>query len=211
MDTRDATTDEALFLRFRAGDPTAFLTLYRRYDPRVEARVRGRLSAFGLGRAEATLEICQNIWLDLSKGELRPGGVLRAWLFRVTDLKVADYARSVSRGRDLGRRLSPMGETPPPEAFTEPELPTPKLDVIAEVRAAIDEDEGMSPNLAAVLHLWLDGFARDAPMTHEEIAQTLRITVPNSRARLKRGLQRLREGPAATRLAALWRDHDPED
>lgn len=86
----DASSDEALLARYRAGDPAAFEVLYQRH--------RQGLYRFVLGlcnKAELAEEIYQETWLSLIRSASQPQGraSFRTWLYQIARNRLIDHWR----------------------------------------------------------------------------------------------------------------------
>jgi RNA polymerase sigma-70 factor, ECF subfamily len=91
----DGVTDDALMLRYAAGDAAAFDRLYRRH--------RGAIYRFFLRQmARADAEECyQEVWLKVidARGRFQPRGEFKAWLFTIAHHALTDrYRRQMKHG-----------------------------------------------------------------------------------------------------------------
>ncbi|WP_025128584.1 RNA polymerase sigma factor [Pseudomonas sp. PH1b] len=87
---RDASSDEALLARYRAGEPAAFEVLYQRH--------RQGLYRFVLGlcaKAELAEEVYQETWLSLIRSTSQPQGraSFRTWLYQIARNRLIDHWR----------------------------------------------------------------------------------------------------------------------
>ena len=77
-------TDEALFLRYQAGDEAAFLMLYERYKSSIFAYCARVLMGEGLSRDEAE-DTFQDVFLRLAQyRQTFTGGEFKRWIFTIT-------------------------------------------------------------------------------------------------------------------------------
>ncbi|MFJ3156085.1 RNA polymerase sigma factor [Pseudomonas protegens] len=88
--TSDASSDETLLARYRAGDPAAFEVLYQRH--------RQGLYRFVLslcGKAELADEVYQETWLSLIRSTSQPQGraSFRTWLYQIARNRLIDHWR----------------------------------------------------------------------------------------------------------------------
>ncbi len=112
-------TDASLIRRLRAGDATAFDTLFARHRRPLLAYVFGMLN--DAGRAE---DIVQDCFLELVRRieSVDPGRNVAGWLYRVARNKAIDAVRrrkfetgpaDDERALSAGRTLAALGETDP--------------------------------------------------------------------------------------------------
>jgi RNA polymerase sigma-70 factor (ECF subfamily) len=182
----DAESDEALMLRYQAGDSAAFDALY--------ARHRGGLFRF-INRQCRTREhgeeLFQEVWMNLieARGRYRVEAQFRTWLFTLAHHRLMDYFRRHAR-REL--------------ALFEQDGEGPALSLV--VGSRVDEPQiraEASEQGAAILRV-LDSLPapqREAFLLHEEggldvaaIAATAGIGVEAAKSRLRYALAKLRAG-----------------
>src|SRR5205085_8589540 len=77
-------TDEALFLRYQAGDDAAFVAIYERYKTSIYAYCAQVILSVGLPR-ELVEDTFQDVFLRLTQyRQTFTGGEFKAWIFTVT-------------------------------------------------------------------------------------------------------------------------------
>lgn len=86
----DASSDEALLARYRAGDPAAFELLYQRHRQGLYRFVLGLCS-----KAELAQEVYQDTWLSLIRSASQPQGraSFRTWLYQIARNRLIDHWR----------------------------------------------------------------------------------------------------------------------
>ncbi|MDP9205761.1 MAG: RNA polymerase sigma factor [Gemmatimonadota bacterium] len=153
------------------GDTAAFERIFRSHATRMQS-----LSAkfLGPGMAEdAVQEIFIHAWERL--GQFRGESLFSTWLHR---LAVNVLLRQAERIRRIERRLTHVGLE---EVHARTDQPALRLDIDSALATLGDEVRAV-----VVLHD-LEGYA------HNEIAQTLGISISASKMRLHRGRMELRE------------------
>jgi RNA polymerase sigma-70 factor (ECF subfamily) len=175
-------SDEALFLAWRAGDASAYETLFRRWQTPL-----GRHLARMLDDPEAAEELVVETFLrlDRHRHRWRDGKPLRPWIFTI--------ARNLARNRLRARRLwgwLPLESVreelaPPPEAGDEVRRR------VAAAFAALPSSQREACSLRLLGELRI-----------EEIARVTNVPVGTVKSRLFHGLRRLR---------ALLADLDPKE
>jgi RNA polymerase sigma-70 factor (ECF subfamily) len=96
MLSRSVVSDEHLIQRFKQGDLDAFNSLYERYLPRVQNRVRYVVP-------EPDIEdVTQEVFIAVLKslGSFRGESLFSTWLRTLTNFKVAEYYRRRNRKQD---------------------------------------------------------------------------------------------------------------
>lgn len=157
--------------RAAGGDTQAFERLYLAHAAQVQTLAR-RIVGSDLAE-DGTQEVFVHAWEHL--GKFRGEALFGTWLHRVA---VSVLLRHAEVARRIAARIAP--------AFVD-ELPAPSTD--PEARMDIDSALArLGPGLREVVVLHdLEGYA------HEEIAETLAISVSASKMRLHRGRTLLRE------------------
>lgn len=92
----DGRADESLFRRMRAGDESAFQSLFDRHVPEMSARVRRMLPA-AVQRKVSVSDVVQEARIAAHGRrrdfENRHGNALRAWLLKIAELKARQAVR----------------------------------------------------------------------------------------------------------------------
>jgi RNA polymerase sigma-70 factor (ECF subfamily) len=82
MDDRDASAEELLVRRAKAGDETALISLFDRHAPRLKRRIRSRLSP-AVRRKVSDSDVLQETWMAVARHlddfEYRGQGSFVAW------------------------------------------------------------------------------------------------------------------------------------
>ncbi len=167
--------DEILVLAAQDGDAAALGSLVRRWDGPLR-RYAARLT----GRADAAADAVQETWLAVARGirRLDDPSRFRAWAFRITHHKCADWAAGRRRERSmLEAAAAPSAESEIPAAEAD--------DDVATIRREIDRLPAESRAVLA-LH-YLEGFSV------AEIAEVLSIPTGTVKSRLHHARERLRE------------------
>ena len=180
---REQDNDEALMLRYQAGDAAAFDRLY--------ARHRGGVFRFILrqcktrGHAE---ELFQDVWMNLiqASARYRVEAQFRTWLYTLARNRLIDYHRSATR----------------PDAVlfdNDEDLPEPAASRVEEphVRAEARQQGAEIVRLVEAL----PAAQREAFLLHEEgglsiedIAQATGVSFEAAKSRLRYAVAKLREG-----------------
>ena len=194
----DARTDEELVRRLADGEPEALTPLYVRYAPLVF-----HIAAQSLDAAAAE-DIVQEVFLALWRkaGTYDPGrGPFRPWFLQVAHFRVLNELRSRSRrpqvdpeseGRlvdDLADRSDGPAETAW-EAF--------QREAVQKAVEKLPSSQRQALSLA---------FFED--LTHDQVAETLRLPLGTVKTRIRTGMKRLRFllaplGAAIVLLALLF-------
>jgi len=192
MTVSDETSDEALMLRYQAGDAGAFDELY--------ARHRGGLFRF-IGRQcrmrEHAEELFQEVWMNLiqAREHYRVEAQFRTYLYTLAHNKLMDYFRRHGRVElTLFERTDADGGDGTASAIDR--LPASRVDE-PMVRAASQQQS------AAILRA-IEGLPapqREAFLLHEEgglsieeIAAATGCTFEAAKSRLRYAIAKLREG-----------------
>lgn len=183
--------DEELMAQLAAGRQQALGPLYSRYAPRLFS-----LAAQSLDRATAE-EIVQEVFLQVWRkaATFSPErGTFRAWVFQIAHYRVLNELRRRSRQPQLeedpeGLRLS---------AAPDP-MPGPEELVTAEARRT-EVREALEALPAAQRQAIQMAFVEG--LTHEQVANSLRLPLGTAKTRIRAGLRRLRAGltPAVAAL-----------
>jgi RNA polymerase sigma-70 factor, ECF subfamily len=172
----DEAPDGEVTAAFRKGQPDALALVYQRFGALVYSIAQRSLGA----RADAE-DVTQQVFVAAwrSRDGFDPGrGTLAGWLVAITRNKVADALRERQReGRVL---LQAVGGA----TVTAPEVPWDQVVdrlVLADELAQLPESQRVVMTLA---------FYSD--LTHEQIAQVLRLPLGTVKSHIRRGLLRLR-------------------
>jgi len=185
-------SDEELLLALASGDDGALGPLYRRYVPMVF-----RMAAQSLGRDSAE-DIVQEVFASVWKnaGTFDPArGPVRPWILQIARSRVLNELRRRSRKPESdderdGSELQelPDGARPPDQAVWEEYR-----------RSAIQKAIGtLAPPQRQALSL---AFFED--LTHEQVAETLKVPLGTTKTRIRSGIQQLRIVLAAMAAALV--------
>ena len=182
----DENSDEALMLRFQAGDASAFDTLY--------ARHRGGLFRFILrqcrirGTAE---ELFQDVWMNLiqAKARYRVEAQFRTYLYTLAHNRVIDFFRSHSRAEAIlfdSDDESDATQSIPGSRIDEPQV---QAEAREQGTAILRVLEGLpAPQREAFL------LHEEAGLSVEEIAAATGVSFEAAKSRLRYAVAKLREG-----------------
>ncbi len=179
-------SDEELLLALAAGDDTALGPLYRRYVPTVF-----KIAAESLGRDAAediVQEVFASVWKNAETFD-RARGPVRPWIVQIARSRVLNELRRRSRKPESGEERDasalqelPDGASPPDQAVWEEYR-----------RSAIQKAIGtLAPPQRQALSL---AFFED--LTHEQVAETLKVPLGTMKTRIRSGIQQLRIALAA--------------
>ena len=184
--TRPERSDEELLSALAAGDDRALGPLYRRYVPTVF-----KIAAQSLGRDAAqdiVQEVFASVWknaqtFDPARGPVRP------WIVQIARSRVLNELRRRSRKPESGEESDgaalqelPDGASPPDQAVWEEYR-----------RSTIQKAIGsLAPPQRQALSL---AFFED--LTHEQVADTLKVPLGTTKTRIRSGIQQLRIALAA--------------
>lgn len=181
---RGEDADEALMLRYRAGDAAAFERLY--------ARHRAPLFRFLLrqvGDRAVAEELHQEVWIALVRGRrrYRISARFTTFLYRIARSRVIDQHRAATRrGRGLGRHAETEPDTlqaaqPGVDARVDGERAVIRLRVLVEALPAEQREVFLLHQEAA---LDLDAIARVTGVGRETVKSRLRYAIAKLRAGL---------------------------
>lgn len=178
-------TDEQLMARYAEGDLQAFRQIYARYERRLFNYLL-RVS----GERETAAELLQDTFLRLhrERKRYRSGSPFRPWIYTIaTNLWRSERRRRLTGELAIEREASdPAGSLPGVVDLSKnPERQLLEARQRMEIRSAIS----VLPE-AQREPLLLSRYER---LSHEEIAQTLGISVGAVKQRIFRGLSQLRE------------------
>jgi RNA polymerase sigma-70 factor (ECF subfamily) len=178
---QDRISDEELMVELASGRQDAIGALYARYAPTVLG-----MAAQALGRPTAE-EIVQDVFVAVWKGAATfdpKRGAVRAWLLQIAHYRIANELRRRSRRPRL--QEDPQGEHL--AAIPDPG-PGPTEEVWnayrhAALRRALEELP--APQRQAL------GLAFFDQLSHDEIAEALRLPLGTAKSRIRSGLRALR-------------------
>ena len=178
---RDTRTDEELARRLADGEPEALTPLYSRYAPLVFHIAAQSLDT---GAAEDIVqEVFLALWRKAHTYDPRRGP-FRPWLLQVAHFRVLNELRRRSRrpqldpdvGGELVEDLADGNEGPVETAWQEFRKEA--------VQSAVDR---LSPGQRQALSL---AFFED--LTHDQVAETLRLPLGTVKTRIRSGIRKLR-------------------
>lgn len=167
--------DEAVAVRFAAGDEAALEEAYRRWS-RVVYSVAVRTT----GNAEDAADVTQQVYVSAwrSRHGFDPGkGSLPAWLMAITRRRLADHWAERSRRT---RHIAAVAATLEDDGH-EP------VEVVADRVLLADELERLGEPQRRIMHL---AFFED--LTHTQIASLLDLPLGTVKSHIRRSLDRLR-------------------
>ncbi len=178
-------SDEALMMRYAAGDAGAFEALYRRH--------RGPLYRYLLrqtGSEAVAEELFQDIWLKVVKARARyeVRALFRTWLYRIAHNRLIDHYRRSARGlpRSYGGDGPDDPDDCPAPGAVQPEHRVQwaqNLDRLLELVQALPEAQREAFLLKVQGGLSVD-----------EIAEATGVGRETAKSRLRYALDRLRRG-----------------
>lgn len=186
----DEHSDEALMLRYQAGDAAAFDELY--------ARHRGALFRFIARQCrvrERAEEIFQDVWMSLIQAadRYRVEAQFRTWLYTLAHNKLMDYFRSNARAEAVLYEVKhENGET---ETIDGVASRIEEPHVQAESR---EQGNAILRLLAALPAPQREAFLlyEEGGLSVEEIAQSTGVSFEAAKSRLRYAVAKLREGLA---------------
>ncbi len=185
--------NESLVAACLAGDQTAWARFFEQFYPPL-CRFAFQLS-LSFSREDAE-EIAQETLLRAARslGELRPGGSLKAWLFRIAGNAAHDLLDKQNAAKRGGGRIPiPIDSAGDPDGpsvqFADPRATTPSDSLISkerstEIRAKIDS---LADSCRELINLRFFG-----GLSYGEIATSLKLNEKTVGSRLGRCLERLR-------------------
>ncbi len=180
----DVPSDEDVSAAFGKGDPDALRLLYQRFGALVFSLARRSLGA-GADAEDVTQQVFVSAWRG--RDTFDPGrGSLTGWLVAITRNRIADTLRARQRDDRVLLRLAAGTAT---EALAVPSDQVVNRVVLADEMARLPEAQRLVMTLA---------FYSD--LTHEQIADALRLPLGTVKSHIRRGLQRLRTRLEADRV-----------
>lgn len=179
-------SDEELLVALAAGDDSALGPLYRRYVPSVF-----KIAGQSLGR-ESAEDIVQEVFASVWKnaGTFDPArGRVRPWIVQIARSRVLNELRRRSRKPESAEERDdsalqelPDGASPPDQAVWEEY----RRSAIQKAIASLAPSQRQALSLAFFEEL-----------THEQVAETLKVPLGTTKTRIRSGIQRLRIALAA--------------
>lgn len=166
--------DATLVARFRAGEPDALRDAYDRWSPLIYTLAIRSLSDVSEAE-EVTQRTFVEAWRSRSGYDPRRAR-LGGWLVGIAKHAIADAHEQRSRIARLHERLQHL----------EGEVPSDETDLTDRLVLA-DEIDRLEPDARAVIRL---AFFDD--LTHQQIAERLRMPLGTVKSHIRRSLQRLR-------------------
>ena len=190
----DETTDEALMLRYQAGDAAAFDELY--------ARHRGGLYRFITRQCrvrERAEEIFQDVWMSLIQAteRYRVEAQFRTWLYTVAHNKLMDYFRGNARSEAVLFEVKNTDDESGERAATiegvanRTEEPMVQAESRQQGAAILKVLEGLPAPQREAFLLYEEG-----GLSVDEIAQATGVSFEAAKSRLRYAVAKLREGLA---------------
>jgi len=172
-------TDEALMLRFAAGEVRAFEELYRRHELRVWRYLQRNLS-----NRSITDELMQDVWFSVARAApgYRPSARFTTWLFTLAHNRLVDALRATRLHERLSAVAAGSGavslvEQLAADSRTEPPERAQSQQHAAMVLAAIEK---LPPEQRQAFLLHAEG-----DLTLEEIARVMSTNFETAKSRLR--------------------------
>jgi RNA polymerase sigma factor (sigma-70 family) len=179
-------TDEALMLRFAAGEARAFEELYRRHELRV-----WRYLQRNLGNRAISDELMQDVWFSVARAAsgYRPSARFTTWLLTLAHNRLVDALRATRHHERLsavaaGADALSLVEQLPADGRAEPPELAQSQQHVAAVFAAIAQ---LPPEQRQAFLLHAEG-----ELTLEEIAGVTSTTFETAKSRLRYARSKLR-------------------
>lgn len=174
-------SDETLLERTGSGDEAAFAELYRRLAPRLYGYLRRMLWAEG-DRQDVLQEVFLQIW-HRATDYRREKSAAFTWAVLITRGRAIDRMRKLQRIERLSDRLE--HESPPEISVPEPSEDASYAEQKELIRSALDSIE--PENRQPIELAFFKG------CTQQEIAEQLQQPLGTIKARIRRGLLKLRK------------------
>jgi RNA polymerase sigma factor (sigma-70 family) len=179
----DENSDEALMLRYRAGDAAAFDELYARHRIGLH-----RFIARQCRVAERVDEIFQDVWMNLiaAAPRYRVEAQFRTWLFTIAHNKLMDYFRANAKAE--AHLYAVRDDEEIDVAGSRTEEPAVQADSHRARSAILAAVEGLpAPQREAFL------LSEEGGMSVAEIAAATGVTHEAAKSRLRYAIAKLRE------------------
>lgn len=187
----DEDSDEALMLRYQAGDAAAFDELY--------ARHRGGLFRFITRQCrvrERAEEIFQDVWMSLIQAaeRYRVEAQFRTWLYTIAHNKLMDYFRRNARAEAVLYEVKDGDD----EIATNDGIASRTQEPLVQAESR-QQGDAILRLLAALPAPQREAFLlyEEGGLSVEEIAQTTGVSFEAAKSRLRYAVAKLREGLAA--------------
>lgn len=180
---KGSTADAEVIRRIRAGDRAAFLQFYDQY-----ASLLLSVAVRVLGDQREAEDVLQDVFTQIwqkSSGYDAALGTLSSWAVTLTRNKAIDRIRASTRRRRLMEEIAIEAETLEPERAASANELLHGRERAQRIRAALAE---LSPDQRQVIEL-----AFFAGLSQSEIAARLNEPLGTIKARIRRGMLRLRE------------------
>ena len=180
--TEGADSDEALMLRYAAGEAAAFEELYRRHGQRV-----WRFLKRGLPSAALADELLQDVWFAVAReaAAYRPVAKFTTWLYTLARNRHIDWLRSARREH----ALAATGEGAAPEQVPDTtEGPRERAEAHETARAVLAAVEQLPAEQREAFVLQADG-----EFSVEDIARMTGVTFETAKSRLRYARTRLKQ------------------
>lgn len=160
--------------------------VWQKFGDQFRRRARTRLRQYGLTGQTESMDICNDVMVDLARRVdtrgLDADDVL-AYIMRAIDNQVLDTFRTLARHcRDFRRNEStPIEEMRVPQQATTPSQVVLRREVVARIRAMLGERDSVAIDMMLENRDW------------NEIGQALGLQADAARMRVRRALDRVRK------------------
>lgn len=160
--------------------------LWCQFGDQFRRRARTRLRQYGLNGQAESMDICNDVIVEMAKGfnenGCTPNDAL-AYVMRAIDNQVLDTFRRLARKCRDFRRNEPMpvDELPFTKQGRSPSQVALHREVIARIQALLNEDDALAVSMMLENHGW------------QEIGESLGVKPDAIRMRVRRALDRVRE------------------
>lgn len=179
------TIDSGEDLRPAGSDAPPLDIVWQRFGSQFRRRARTRLRQYGLTGQTESMDICNDVMVDLARRVHTQGldaeDVL-AYILRAIDNQVLDTFRTLARHcRDFRRNEStPIEEMRVPQQATTPSQVVLRREVVARIRTMLGERDAVAIDMMLENRDW------------NEIGQALGLQPDAARMRVRRALDRVR-------------------
>ncbi len=160
--------------------------VWQKFGTQFRRRARTRLRQYGLTGQTESMDICNDVMVDLARrvdvGGLQADDVM-AYIMRAIDNQVLDTFRTLARHcRDFRRNeLTPVEEMRVPQQATTPSQVALRREVVGRIRAMLGERDSLAIDMMLENRDW------------NEIGQALGLRPDAARMRVRRALDRVRQ------------------